>query len=173
MIHVTPLSRLDAVLEATRARHLVSLLSIDSVFERPAHLDPSCCLYLAMHDITEEMPGYTAPSQAHVKALLDFAHAWDCTSPLVVHCYAGISRSTAAAYSIAAALHPERDEAELAWELRKLSPSATPNIRIVTLADELLDRHGRMIEAIRAIGRGAEAFEGEPFELPFHLPRPD
>lgn len=169
MIHVTPLSRLDAVLETTSARHLVSLLSVDSVFQRPAHLDPSCCLHLAMHDITEEMPGFTAPSHEHVKALLDFAHRWDQTTPLVVHCYAGISRSTAAAYCIAAALRPQRDEAELAGELRRLSPSATPNLRIVRLADQLLCRNGRMIKAIRAIGRGAEAYEGEPFALPFPI----
>ena len=50
--------------------------------------------------------------------------------------------------------------------MRWLSPSATPNIRLVTLADAMLGRQGRMIEAIEAIGRGADAFEGVPFALP-------
>lgn len=165
MLHVTPLSQLAATLEATGASHLISLLSADAVFERPAHLDPVCCLRLSMHDITEETPRLLAPSRAHVEALLEFAQAWDRAAPLVVHCYAGISRSTAAAYAIAAALQPGRDEADLAWELRRLSPSATPNIRIVALADELLARRGRMVEAISAIGRGKEAYEGTPFAL--------
>jgi predicted protein tyrosine phosphatase len=84
----------------------------------------------------------------------------------VVNCYAGISRSTASAYIIAAALAPSRDEAELANTLRRLSPSATPNPRLVALADRILGRDGRMISAIAAIGRGAEAFEGTPFALP-------
>ena len=77
----------------------------------------------------------------------------------------GVSRSTAAAYTVAAALAPKRDEVELAATLRRLSPSATPNIRIVTIADRLLGRDGRMVRAIESIGRGADAYEGEPFRL--------
>jgi len=88
------------------------------------------------------------------------------TAPLLIHCYAGISRSTAGAYIIASALNPTLDESELARTVRSLSPSATPNIRLVALADEILDRQGRMVSAIRAIGRGADAFEGEVFSLP-------
>ena len=68
----------------------------------------------------------TPPGEGHVRALLDFARSWDRRAPLVIHCFAGISRSTAAAYSVAAALAPKRDEAELAATLRRLSPSATP-----------------------------------------------
>jgi predicted protein tyrosine phosphatase len=100
-----------------------------------------------------------------VEEFLAFLSAWDRTRPLVLHCYAGISRSTAAAYIAACALHPDRDEAELAQRLRRLSPSATPNRRLVAVADEVLGRDGRMVAAIAAIGRGADAFEGEPFCL--------
>ena len=60
---------------------------------------------------------------------------------------------------------PKRVEAELAQTLRALSPSATPNPRLIAVADALLERNGRMIEAIQSIGRGADAFEGTPFEL--------
>ncbi len=62
-------------------------------------------------------------------------------------------------------LAPERDEAEIAAALRAASPSATPNPRLVAIADGLLGRSGRMVAAIAAIGRGAEAFEGVPFTL--------
>ena len=109
----------------------------------------------------------TLPGEAHVRSLLDFARGWDRgAAPLVVHCYAGISRSTASAYIIAAALSPQRDELELARTLRWLSPSATPNPRLIAVADILLERDGRMVEAIRSIGRGADAYEGAPFVLP-------
>jgi len=37
---------------------------------------------------------------------------------------------------------------------------------MVRLADDLLARDGRMVAAIDAIGRGAEAPQGEPFDLP-------
>jgi predicted protein tyrosine phosphatase len=100
-----------------------------------------------------------------METLLDFARRWDRAKPLVVNCYAGISRSTASAYIIAAALQPSRDERELARALRRASPTATPNIRLVALADEMLGRDGRMVEAVQSIGRGADAFEGVPFVL--------
>lgn len=165
MIYVTPLSRLDHTLARTGAKRLVTLLREDSTFARPKALAADQHLLLSMHDIAEEIPGMTAPSRDHVAALLRFAHAWDRSTPLAVNCYAGISRSTAAAYIVAAALAPGRDEGKLAWELRRLSPSATPNSRLIALADEALGREGRMIEAILAIGRGRDAFEGKPFAL--------
>ena len=118
-----------------------------------------------MHDIIDEQPDMVPPGRVHVESLLEFAASWDRSKPLVVHCFAGISRSTAAAYIIAAALSPERDEAELARALRRASPSATPNARLVALADDMLGRQGRMIAAIATIGRGVEAFEGTPFVL--------
>jgi hypothetical protein len=37
---------------------------------------------------------------------------------------------------------------------------------MVRLADDLLERCGRMVDAIDGIGRGAEAREGEPYALP-------
>ena len=54
----------------------------------------------------------------------------------------------------------------IARELRTRAPFATPNGRLVALADALLGRKGRMVAAIRAIGRGADAFEGMPFSMP-------
>lgn len=164
-IHVCSLSRMDEVVARTGAGHLLSLLAAGTEVIRPASILPANHLHLVMHDIAEVQDGMTPPGESHVRNLLDFARRWDRARPLVVHCYAGISRSTASAYIIAAALAPQRDEVELARTLRRLSPSATPNPRLVTVADGLLERNGRMIEAVRAIGRGAEAFEGVPFEL--------
>jgi len=63
------------------------------------------------------------------------------------------------------ALKPDRDEHEIAWAIRRASPTATPNIRIVRFADALLDRRGRMVAAIESIGRGTLADEGVPFRL--------
>jgi len=166
MIYVTPLSQLENTLAASGAQRLVTLLRADDVFERPATIEAGNHLVLGMHDIVEEMPDMIAPALHHVEQLIDFARQWDRGAPLAINCYAGISRSTAAAYIVAAALNPQRDEAALARQLRRLSPSATPNIRLVRLADDMLGRGGRMTAAIRMIGRGADAFEGMPFVLP-------
>jgi predicted protein tyrosine phosphatase len=77
----------------------------------------------------------------------------------------GISRSTASAYATVCALNPRRDEAVIAQALRRASPTATPNARIVSLADRLLSRNGRMIAAIENIGRGDLSAEAVPFRL--------
>jgi len=164
-VHVCPLSKVEETVNRTGARRLLSLLAAGTEMARPAAVSAQDHLHLVMHDIAEAQDGMTMPGEAHVLKLLDFARGWDRARPLVVNCYAGISRSTASAYIIAAALAPERDEEELAQTLRTLSPSATPNPRLVAVADEILRRRGRMVSAIRAIGRGADAFEGVPFGL--------
>ena len=93
----------------------------------------------------------------------DFAAEWDRRDPLLIHCYAGVSRSTAAAYAVACALQPEADELALAAALRAASPSATPNPRIVALADSHLGRQGRMVAAIQVDRPGRRMFRRRCF----------
>ena len=165
MIYVCSLSKIEETVALSGARRMVTLLNAGTPVTRPANLRRADHLVLSMNDIVVEQPDMTPPGENHVRKLLDFAHDWDRKAPLVVHCFAGISRSTAAAYIVAAALAPQRDEAEIASTLRRLSPSATPNLRLISIADRLLDRDGRMVSAIELIGRGADAFEGVPFAL--------
>jgi predicted protein tyrosine phosphatase len=165
MIHVCPLSRVDTTVAACGAGRLVSLLATGTAVLRPPAIAEQDHLWLSLHDIAEARDGMILPGELHVRKLLDFARSWDLAKPMVIHCYAGISRSTASAYIVAAALAPDRDEFELAGTLRRLSPTATPNPLLIELADGLLGRQGRMVDAVRQIGRGTEAFEGEPFML--------
>lgn len=162
-IHVCPLSRLEAVVAESGARHIVTLINAVTMVPRPASVRESDHLFLGMHDIAEPLEGYVLPGQEHLDRLLDFVGRWDRAAPLVIHCWAGISRSTAAAYVTACALNPSRDEDEAAEALRMASPSATPNPRLIALADAHLGRGGRMVRAIERIGRGAQASEGVPF----------
>jgi predicted protein tyrosine phosphatase len=164
MIHVCSLSRLHETVEETGARHVVSLLG-DEAIERPVAIVPENHLWLRLHDISAPLDGYIVPGEQHVADLLNFVRGWDRRAPLVMHCYAGISRSTASAFASVCALSPHRDERSIAQALRLASPTATPNIRIVSLADRLLGRGGRMTSAIETIGRGILAAEAEPFRL--------
>ena len=100
-----------------------------------------------------------------MQRLIDFVGKWDRAAPMVVHCYAGISRSTAGAFVAACALNPQRDEQQIAWDIRRASRTAQPNARIVSIADRLLKRDGRMVRAIETIGPGDLAMEGDPFRL--------
>ncbi len=165
MIHVCSLSRLHETVEATGARHVVTLLKDVELVQRPCGIRSENHLILGMDDITGPLDGYVAPAHEHVAKLIDFVRGWDRAAPLVMHCYAGISRSTAGAYVAACALNPRRDERAIARKLRLASPTATPNFRIVALGDRALGRGGRMTSAIEEIGRGAIAFEADPFRL--------
>ena len=165
MIHVCSLSRLHETVEETGARHVVSLLGDEATIERPVAIVPENHLWLRLHDISAPLDGYIVPDEQHVADLLNFVRGWDRRAPLVMHCYAGISRSTASAFASVCALSPHRDERSIAQALRLASPTATPNIRIVSLADRLLGRGGRMTSAIETIGRGMLAAEAEPFRL--------
>jgi predicted protein tyrosine phosphatase len=84
---------------------------------------------------------------------------------MVVHCFAGISRSTAGAFVAACAINPDRDEREIAQAIRNASSTAQPNARIVSIADRLLKRHGRMVRAVETLGPAEIASEGIPFRL--------
>lgn len=164
-LHVSSLSRLHETVASVRASHVVTLINANTMVERPASITEANHLFLGMSDISAPMDGHVVPAQEHVERFLAFVRAWDRAAPLVIHCWAGISRSTAAAYIAACALGPARDEDEIATALRSAAPSATPNARLVAVADGLLGRDGRMSAAIARIGRGADAFEGTPFAL--------
>src|SRR3984893_1840537 len=165
MIHVCSLAALPETVKVTRASHVLTVMANVDQVQRPKSVLPANHLKVQMDDITEDIDGFIAPSDAHIEQVLNFVRAWDRAAPLVVHCYAGISRSTASAFTAVCALNPQRDEASIAQALRKASPTATPNELIVALADRLLGRDGRMISAVAGIGRGEIASEAEPFRL--------
>jgi predicted protein tyrosine phosphatase len=168
MIHVSSLSALDGVTASLHSFDLLTLLSPDYPQVDWRKFACERHLRLAFHDIVEPMPGLKLPDRDIMQAVLDFGRSSE--HQLLIHCWAGISRSSAAAFVIACDRNSgfERD---IAIELRRRSPSATPNRLMVRLADDLLARKGRMVEAIEGIGRGAEAREGEPYALPLKWPR--
>lgn len=164
-IHVCPLCHLERTVATTGASHVVTLINAATAVERPAAIPAERHLTLCLSDIVEPLDGHILPGAEHVERLIEFVSGWERERPLVIHCWAGISRSTAAAFVTACALMPNRSEALLASTLRAASPMATPNRRIVAVADEILGRGGRMVSAIERIGRGREASMGEPFHL--------
>jgi predicted protein tyrosine phosphatase len=161
---VAPLHEVAGLAARHQPSHLISLAS-------PGHVDAPLAkasphrLDLRFNDIAEPREGLTTPTEADVAALLAFAASWDGARPLLIHCWAGVSRSTAAAYVIACDRTAPGREADWAVRLRSLAPTATPNPLMVALADRLLNRDGAMTRAVAAIGRGAETAWGQAFEL--------
>jgi predicted protein tyrosine phosphatase len=168
-IYVSPLSLVEATVADAKVSHLVTLINGETAIPTPPSIGPDRHLRLSMNDISKPQPGLLLPHENHVTDLIQFARNWDRQAPLLIHCWAGISRSTAAAFISLCALNPEGTELEAAWALRRASPTAYPNRLLVALADEALARKGRMITAVEEIGRGKVAEEAEVFALAARL----
>jgi predicted protein tyrosine phosphatase len=171
-IHVCPLSAIEETVRQHNASRLMTCLNDDLLVQTPKLIRPGDHLRLVMHDIDEPLPEYVAPNDDHVARIIDFALDWGGNGPMVVHCWAGISRSTAAAFTVLCAINPDASEEAIAVAMREASPTAYPNRLIVRLADEALGRAGRMVRAIEAIGRGVVAGEALPFSLAAHHAKP-
>jgi predicted protein tyrosine phosphatase len=167
-IIVCSLSLAAQIAREHRPSHAISLLDPGTPFPLLDGMTDERRLQLGIHDIEYEADGMDAPSQSHIGTILDFIRTWDREAPLLVHCFMGISRSTATAFIAACAHNPDAPEDRIAAALREASPTASPNRRFVALADVAMGRGGRMVRAIDDIGRGPPWFELENV-APFHL----
>lgn len=167
-IYVCPLSRAPHLAREKNVSHVVSLLDPGTPFPRMDDVGERH-LCIEVHDIEQEVEGLDPLCDARTKRLLQFVGDWDRARPILIHCYAGISRSTATAFITACAQNPGADEEAIALALREASPSASPNRRFIAMADAELGRNGRMSRAIDKIGRGANWYdigENTPFSIP-------
>src|ERR1700727_2529885 len=114
MIHVCSLAALPDTVKPTGASHILTVMANVDQVQRPQSVLAANHLKVQMDDITEHMDGFLAPNDMHINQVLDFVRGWDRSAPLVVHCYAGISRSTASAFAAVCALNPHRDEMSIA-----------------------------------------------------------
>ncbi|WP_319520347.1 protein tyrosine phosphatase [uncultured Martelella sp.] len=163
-IVVSPLARIGEMAARHDCRHMLSLMANGHDFARPGMIEPRRHLTLRMNDIAFAGTGnLVAPEASHIEQIIRFVRR--CDGPLLIHCWMGVSRSPAGALIAALALKPELDDFALTQTLRTVSPFATPNARLILLGDEVLGRKGRLIEAVKAIGRGRECQLNLPFVL--------
>ena len=165
MIHVCSLAALPEIVRLTGASHVLTVMGKVDQVQRPESILPANHLKVAVDDITEPMDGFVAPSEVHIEQVLGFVRGWGRSAPLVIHCYAGVSRSTASAFAAACMLNPHRDEMTIARQIRAASPMASPNRLMVGLADKALGREGRMLRALEEIGPASMMVEGKPFRI--------
>ncbi|MEO0637112.1 MAG: tyrosine protein phosphatase [Pseudomonadota bacterium] len=165
-IFVCPLAEVKGTVAQHGIQQMVSLLSADMTPPSPASIPSQDRLSLSFNDLSEPKEGYRAPNAEDMDALLMFAtQRWRRDAPLLIHCWFGVSRSTAGALIAACALKPNISEAAHAERLRAAAPFATPNPMMIALADKALGREGRLISAVQAMGRGAECSSGHLFEF--------
>ena len=167
-IIVCPLSRAPEIARERKPSHAISLLDPGTAFPTLHGLASHRHFQLGIHDVEVELDGHDVCNPHRMRAILDFVSDWDRAEPMLIHCYAGISRSTATAYITACMHNPDIEESAIADALRQASATASPNRRFIALADAALGRGGRMSAAVEAIGRGPpwhEIGEASPFAL--------
>ena len=152
-LYICGLEEMPRHVAAIEPSHLISLVTPDSMPDTPPEVIPANHLQVAVHDIVEPYPDAILPSEAHIEAIIEFARGWDVRSPMLIHCYAGVSRSTAAALIVACVHFPDR-EAEIAEHLREVAPHAHPNRLMIELADRVQAHGGALVDAVDSIGSG-------------------
>ena len=163
---VTPLSQLNEAIALHRPSLVVTLLSPEHMIETPGGFPAERHLRLGVNDIVDPAAGANPPAADHVERLLAFTRTWDGEAPLLIHCWAGISRSMASAFTVLCdRLGPERETA-IAQAMRRRAPHAAPNKLLVRHADALLGREGRMIAALDEMGPAQVMEEGVLTQLP-------
>jgi predicted protein tyrosine phosphatase len=120
-------------------------------------------LKLHFHDVIEPVPGWIPPERWDVELLLAFgrnlsetAHRnWTAVTEhhLLVHCHAGVSRSTASAILLLAQSEPHRPAHDIVGQVIRLRPRAWPNLRIIEIGDALLGRDGEIVTSVSTLYR--------------------
>jgi predicted protein tyrosine phosphatase len=140
----------DRVAELRPAR-LISLLPPEEQPPTPVLIASSDHLRLLIDDIAEPQAGANAPARPHIETLVSFLRSSPPRSSLLIHCMAGVSRSPAAAL-IAMALDALGRERDVALLLRSAAPFVDPNRLMIRVADEVLERKGRLVAALASMG---------------------
>ena len=145
------LSELPTVVERQRPTHVISITDPnDEPLDFP---EAVAVLRLAFWDV-HVIDGMVArklsphdsdayPSAVHALAILDFGRQVPAEARVLVHCWAGVSRSSAAAYLLCCQAIPG-DEWSAFQLIKVLRPQAQPNPLLVRFADKLLGAEGRM-----------------------------
>ena len=135
-------------------------------------------LELRFHDVIEETPGRVAPERDDVEAILAFGRDLQgepaAAARILVHCHAGISRSTASMALLLAQARPSLPAGRILQGILGIREKAWPNLRLLEMGDALLGRGGalpaaaadlyrhqlrlrpHLAEVMRGAGRGRE-----------------
>jgi len=134
-------------IDLTRYSGVITIEEPDT--DDPFRTDAVPQLVLQFHDIDMTMLGLVEPEPEQVQQALTFAG--ETNGALLVHCRAGLSRSTAIALAIAAYRLGAGKERRACERVRQVYPQVQPNRLVVFLADEVLSRRQALVTATTQI----------------------
>ena len=128
--------------------HILSALDPGDHIKPPSSIKDH--LLLNFDDIENGDTKYS-PKLEHVSEILEWTHGLEDTDRLLIHCWAGISRSTALALAVWIQKHGKDYNAASKW-LIETRPIACPNRLIAGYADKILGCDGELSRIADVIG---------------------
>lgn len=140
------------------ATHVLSLLDPG---KRPIlHDDTPLQNWLLIHfEDVHNMYAYYAPKEEHIIQFLEWAKKLPDDAILLVHCEAGVSRSTAAAMAILVQYHGIDKIDECIQAIHDVRPQCCPNPIITELADRILGCNGEFHSKAQKSAKFTELFK--------------
>ena len=149
-IYISGLATMPKLVHQFDIRDLVSVIDVDAQPPTPPEISPARHHRCMVDDIVESRSEQILPQSEHIADLIEFLHSWDTDTGILIHCMAGVSRSTAVA--LIAHVLVTKDPSRSMVALRKAAPYAWPNRRIVSLADSILNLNGQLTLALKELG---------------------
>jgi predicted protein tyrosine phosphatase len=132
---------LQRTIETFKPTHVVSMITaMEPPVGVPHHLQ------IRVDDVPSEMPGYVHPQMSHLQTVLAFTADLVETDRVLIHCFAGISRSTAIAIAILIQHGMRYDEAFI--HVHSIRPILMPNQAFIRLTDEHFKLGGKLVELV-------------------------
>lgn len=142
-VFVCQKNKVHDTVKVTGAKHVLSLLDPGDRLYLTPRLQEINHLHLKCEDVLDEN-AWAAPTREQVQELLEWARCIPDEDTLVVHCFAGVSRSTAAAIAILADRLGNANAA--VQRIKSVRPQLCPNPVITKFADEILGLDGKLYE---------------------------
>jgi len=147
MIVVCSLKDLYTVCESIKPSHVISV--IDPGFAPATPKGVSNHLKLGFDDILKvstdnqiyrlnknEIP-QLPPNKEHTDSIIEFSSTWNLETPIVVHCWCGVSRSMATATYLMCMANSSDINKNIRY-IRSIAPHANPNKVLISLFEESL-----------------------------------
>lgn len=168
ILHICPLDDVAAVIRHHAPSHALSLIRRRDGLALPQPLASTRHLHLAIDDIEVAQAPYLLPQVEDVQRIIMFFDEARGAGHVLVHCWQGISRSSAAALIGLAMCVPGQEDVQ-ARRLFQCMPFARPNRRLLALADALLQRDGRLAAMSDCFDHGGTVPMGRPVSLTMQL----